>query len=68
MYAPFVHVPLFLLSTDRIDMFVQINAMASFCPELEGIDTSATSMKEFSGNIITPDITYYNSSRFDGER
>jgi hypothetical protein len=67
MYAPLVRIPLFSLSADRINISVQINAMASFCPDLEGIDTSRTSIKEFSRNIIKPDITYYNSSHFHEE-
>ena len=42
--------------------------MSRFCPDLKGIDTSNTYMKEFSGDIIKPDITYYNSSRSGGEK
>ena len=35
--------------------------MATFCPELEGTNTSDTQMKTFSNNSIQPDITYYNA-------
>ena len=42
--------------------------MAAFCPDLIGIDTSETPMKTFSGKAIKPDITYYNSVRFNLER
>jgi hypothetical protein len=35
--------------------------MEGFCPKLIGIDTSNTQMTTFSGKIIKPDITYFNS-------
>ena len=35
--------------------------MTTFCPSLEGVNTSAKSMITFSGNIIKPD-TYHNRS------
>ena len=40
--------------------------MSRFCPDLKGIDTSNT--KEFSEDIIKPDVTYYHSSRSDEEK
>ena len=42
--------------------------MAVFCPDLQGIDTSNTEMKIFSGKTIKLDITYYNSSCSDSEK
>ena len=36
--------------------------MEAFCPNLEGVNTSATPMITFSGKAIKPDITYYSSS------
>ena len=36
--------------------------MKAFYPNLVGFNTSNTPMTTFSGNVIKPDITYYNSS------
>jgi hypothetical protein len=42
--------------------------MKNFCPDLVGINTSNTQMTTFFGNVIKPDITYYNSPRSKTER
>ena len=39
--------------------------MKIYCPNLEGVNTSKTPMTTFSGNVIKPDVTYYNISRPD---